>query len=75
MWATKHQDLLCKLTWVGSDSLCVSLPVSERVQHMMGSRTLVEPRVFASLFKLTLAPLALLLSWLLEQVINPPKVF
>lgn len=55
--------------------LYVSLPVSERAQHIMGSRTLVEPRVFASLFKLSLVPLALLLSWLLGQVINLPKVF
>lgn len=42
---------------------------------MVGFRALVKPRMFASLFELTLELPASLLSWALGQIINTPKVF
>lgn len=54
--------------------MCAQLPVPEALQHMVGTRALVKPRIFVSLFELTPGLRALLLPRALGHIINTPKV-
>lgn len=54
--------------------VCVCLPVPECLQHIVGSRVLVKPCMFASLFELSPELPALLLFWALGHIINMPEV-